>query len=115
MQPLNGLFLTAVCTITNQISQWNITVSIFFNFFNFDTNLSIISSTHIFVLVQGLYYNSTADIWTNGCVEPIYDFLYSNSAFILAPIIITVSSFELIFLTKALLCGGPSDSAQYLK
>ena len=87
----------------------NITVSysetIFFNYFG---NLYL-------RLVQGLYYNSTADIWNNGCVEPIYDFLFVNSALILAPIIITVSSFELIFLTKALLCGAPSDSAQYLK
>ena len=110
MPPLNGLFLTAVCIITNQIFLWNITVSIFY----YKANLKKKSSTHICVLVQGLYYNSTADLWNNGCVEPIYDFLYSNSAFILAPIIITVSSFELIFLTKALLCGAPSD-AQYLK
>jgi len=69
--------------------------------------------------LQGLDYNTTADVWTTGCVEPIYEFYQANAEFVLAPIIITVSIIELIFLTKAS-CqwrdyGSASDSAKHLK
>ena len=104
MPPLNGPFQTAAWFITITSFHMKLTVS------NFDVLLAFICA-----LVQGLYYNSTAYIWTDGCVEPVYEFLQANSEFILAPIIITVSSFELIFLTKAYLCGTPSESVQYLK
>ena len=69
--------------------------------------------------MQGLYYNNTADVWNTGCVEPIYEFYQANAEFVLAPIIITVSVFELIFLIKAS-CqwrdyGSASDSAKNFK
>ena len=69
----------------------------------------------ICILVQGLYYNNTVDVWNTGCVEPIYEFYQANAEFVLAPIIITVSIFELIFLSKALCHGDTSVSAKDLK
>ena len=63
--------------------------------------------------MQGLYYSNGNDIWYGGCVQPIFEFYQLSSEAILAPIMITVSIFELIFLTKALRYRSASDFVKY--